>query len=281
MITFPKAKINIGLRITGKREDGYHNIETLFYPVPLCDALEFVVSDDRKSGDILIVTGRDTGGETDDNLVMRAVKRLRKDYKFPYLRMHLHKAIPAGAGLGGGSSDAAFILKGINRCYRLKLDNKKLKTISLELGSDCPFFIDAAPAFASGRGEILVPYEKNLLENHYLVLLNPGVEVNTGEAYRQCSPGQPDKSLADIIKNLPLSKWKEEVFNDFEGYAFTQFPVIRQLKDELYRSGALFSLMSGSGSTIYGIFRNKPQLPASLKQYVIWQGYINLSIPVR
>jgi 4-diphosphocytidyl-2-C-methyl-D-erythritol kinase len=281
MVTFPRAKINIGLRITDKREDGYHNIETLFYPVPLCDALEFVVSDDREIGDILTVTGIETGGMVADNLVMKAVKRLRKDYDFPHLRMHLHKAIPPGAGLGGGSSDAAYILKGINRCYGLNLDNEQLRAIALELGSDCPFFIDASPAYATGRGEILVPCERKIPGNPYLVLLNPGIVVNTREAYLQCLPAKPVKNLSSLIENLSLSRWKGEVLNDFEGYAFGKYPLIGWLKDELYRSGAVFSLMSGSGSTVYGIFTNKPAVPENLKQYVIWKGFLHEPIPVR
>jgi 4-diphosphocytidyl-2-C-methyl-D-erythritol kinase len=271
MITFPISKVNIGLRITGKRADGYHNIETLFCPVPLCDALEFVEAEDKNKGDRLTVTGIDTLGEIKDNLVMKAVKKLREKNNFPILKMHLHKAIPAGAGLGGGSSDAAFILKGINRCYGLKLDNETLRAVALELGSDCPFFIDCTPSYATGRGEILVPCEKNLLKNHHLLLLNPGVEINTREAYKYSRPGRPSASLHELIE-MPSDKWKDHIVNDFEEYAFHRHPQIMMLKEELYRAGALFSLMSGSGSTVFGIFKRRPQLPEELREYVIWQG---------
>ena len=273
MITFPRAKINIGLRITGRRPDGFHDIETLFCPVPLCDALEFVAAKDHINADILTVTGISTGGETQDNLVLKAVRKLREKHSFPALKIHLHKSIPAGAGLGGGSSDAAFILKGINRCYGLKLDNDTLREIALELGSDCPFFIDCTPAYASGRGEILIPCEKNLLENHYMVLLNPGVGINTREAYQNCNPGKASVSLHKLI-NMSSDKWRDNIVNDFEEYAFSRHPQIRMFKEELYRAGALLSLMSGSGSSVFGIFTKKPKLTESLMEFVIWQGVL-------
>lgn len=273
MITFPRAKINIGLRITGKRPDGFHDIETLFSPVPLCDALEFVVAEDQKKGDILTVTGIATGGEPRNNLVLKAVKKLREEHTFPTLKMHLHKAIPSGAGLGGGSSDAAFILKGINRCYGLKLDDDTLKAVALELGSDCPFFIECTPAYATGRGELLVPIRKQLLKNHYLLLLNPGIEVNTREAYQNCHPDKPPAPLETLI-DRPPDTWKNNIVNDFEEYAFDRHPQIRILKEELYRAGALFSLMSGSGSSVFGIFTKRPQVPDKLKEFVIWQGVL-------
>ena len=273
MVIFPGAKINIGLRITGKRPDGYHDIETLFYPVPLCDALEFVIPEDQNSGDILIVTGIETGGEPEDNLVMKAVKKLREINSFPFLRMHLHKAIPVGAGLGGGSSNAACIIIAVNKYFGLNLDNAMLKSIALKMGSDCPFFIDCSPSFAGGRGEILVPDCRQVLKNYYMVLVNPGTGVNTGAAYRNCRPLKPAVSLFELTSQ-PLEKWKELIVNDFEKYVFGQYPHIKTLKDELYRSGAIFSLMSGSGSSVYGIFRSKPMMPVKLKDYVIWEGFL-------
>jgi len=274
MITFPKAKINIGLRITEKREDGFHNIETLFCPVPLCDALEFVISDNQKKADKLTVTGIETGGKPEDNIILKAVRKLRENYKFPKLKIHLHKAIPVGAGLGGGSSDAAYILKGINRCNRLNIDNDALKAIALELGSDCPFFIDSLPSFATGRGEILIPCEKKVLENYYLVILNPGIGVNTKEAYQNCHPAAPSETLSSVIEDTSPEKWREKIINDFEEYVFGKHAIIGTLKEELYRAGAIFSLMSGSGSSVYGIFRSKKNIPDKLAEYVIWQGFI-------
>ena len=270
MIVFPKAKINLGLRITGKRPDGYHDIETLFYPVMLCDALEFVVSSESHNKDKLIVTGINTGSDPEDNLVLKTVRKLREKYKFPRLKIHLHKVIPVGAGLGGGSSDAAYFLKAINKCFGLNIDEKKLKEIALELGSDCPFFIDRNPAFALGRGEELKPINP-VLTGYYILLLNPGIVINTREAYQNCSPEQPSFSLLKLI-DRPLTEWKKLILNDFEDYAFKKFPLIGEIKNKLYSSGAIFSSMSGSGSSVYGIFHKKSSVPDTLKDYVIYDG---------
>jgi 4-diphosphocytidyl-2-C-methyl-D-erythritol kinase len=270
MILFPKAKVNLGLSITGKRPDGFHNIETIFYPVNICDALEFVESDNAEGSDVLTVTGIETGSSADDNIVMKAVKLLRGKYLFPILNLHLHKAIPAGAGLGGGSSDASYMLKSLNRHYGLDIRSEELRSMALGLGSDCPFFLDCEPSFASGRGEILKPLALDL-SKYYLVLLNPGIGVNTREAYRNCKPATPLFDLKNIEK-VSINEWKNVLFNDFEGYVFKKHPVIGQLKEGLYRAGALFSSMSGSGSSVFGIFAQKPALPVSLTEYVIWEG---------
>ena len=270
MIVFPNAKINIGLRITGKRSDGFHNIETMFYPVRFSDALEFVIQDQEVTKDVLTVTGLYTGSEPNDNLVIKTLLKLRVKNSFPFLKIHLHKAIPAGAGLGGGSSDAACLLKIINKHFELNIDNTDLKTIALETGSDCPFFIEGIPALASGRGEILTPV-KPFLSGYYLVLINPGVGISTGEAYQTCLPVVPATNLSELIVR-PVGEWKGLIVNDFENFAFNKYPVIGDIKEELYKSNALFSLMSGSGSSVYGIFPEKPKLPEKLKDYLIWEG---------
>jgi 4-diphosphocytidyl-2-C-methyl-D-erythritol kinase len=272
MIVFPNAKINIGLWITGKRTDGYHNIETVFYPVRLCDALEFVISDQSPAKDILKVSGLETGSGQDDNLVIIMLKKIRSRYRFPYLNIHLHKVIPVGAGLGGGSSDAACIGKIINRQFNLNIDNHDLKTMLLEVGSDCPFFVDCVPSLATGRGEIFTPV-KNVLSGYHLVLVNPGVRINTGEAYKNSPSSVPASSLSTFI-DYPVTEWKKFISNDFEEFAFKKHPVIADFKDELYKSGAVFSLMSGSGSSVYGVFASKPQLPEKIKKFVIWEGII-------
>lgn len=274
MIVFPPAKINIGLRITEKRADGFHNIETLFYPLPFCDALEFVESGNGHEPDSLVVTGIDVAGKPEDNLVIKAVGKLREIKGFPSLRIHLHKVIPTGAGLGGGSSDAAFILKGINRLFALGFSDGELKSIASALGSDCPFFIDMLPAQASGRGEILTPLSQALLDRYYLVLAKPAQGINTGEAYAGCQPAMPHDSLASIVCSTPVAQWKECVKNDFDAFAFAREPLIRTLIDEMYSAGALFSLMSGSGSAVYGIFQRKPLLPVLLQEYLVWQGRV-------
>jgi 4-diphosphocytidyl-2-C-methyl-D-erythritol kinase len=271
MVVFPKAKINLGLRITEKRTDGYHNIETLFYPVGLCDALEFVVTGGSATNDDLTVSGIPVNIKPEENIVIKAVKRLREACSFPFLRIHLHKAIPHGAGLGGGSSDAACMLKSLNRHFHLALSNSVLKSIALETGSDCPFFIDGDPSFATGRGEILQPVSP-VLSGYYLLLLNPGVAINTSEAYSNCRPMIPSASLSHLAE-LKIEEWKELILNDFEAYAFSRHPIIKEIKNGLYESGALFSLMSGSGSSVYGIFREKSDsLPSHLKAMIIWEG---------
>jgi 4-diphosphocytidyl-2-C-methyl-D-erythritol kinase len=272
MIVFPKAKINLGLGITARRSDGYHNIETIFYPVGLCDALEFVISDSEEKEDILIVSGIDTGSSNSDNLVIKTLRKLREKHSFPFLRIHLHKVIPVGAGLGGGSSDAAYLLKAVNKYFELNIDEFNLKTLALEIGSDCPFFIDSLPSFASGRGEILKQVAP-MLTCYHLLILNPGVSVNTREAYKNCHPFPPATSLQQLI-DLPVSNWKDLVVNDFEEYAFNKYPIIGKLKEELYNAGAIFSLMSGSGSGVYGVFSKKPVLSDQIKRFVIWEGIL-------
>jgi 4-diphosphocytidyl-2-C-methyl-D-erythritol kinase len=273
MIVFPKAKINIGLRITGKRIDGYHNIESILYPVNFYDALEFVASPDHNGKDSLTVTGIQVGVNPDENIVIKAVTKLRENYSFPLLRIHLHKAIPHGAGLGGGSSDAACMMKALNRHFNLSIGDSDIKTMALEIGSDCPFFIDCEPAFAYGRGEILESVSP-VLTGYYLLLLNPGVVINTGEAYRNTRSGTPSNSLLMLMAR-DIKEWKELIFNDFEEFAFKKFPVIRKIKDALYRSGALFSSMSGSGSSVYGIFSGMPgNIPGHLRSMMIWEGVI-------
>jgi 4-diphosphocytidyl-2-C-methyl-D-erythritol kinase len=270
MVVFPISKINIGLRITGKRPDGYHNIETIFYPVRFSDALEFVAADNNAKSDELVVTGIDTGVPPEENIIIKAISKLRIRKDFPYLKIHLHKAIPAGAGLGGGSSDAACLLKSVNRHFQLGLDINILKSLSLEIGSDCPFFIDSLPSLASGRGEQLSHVEK-VLSGFHMVLLNPGVGIATAEAYANCKPQEPPEKLNELFK-LPVNEWKNRIVNDFENFAFIKHPVIKEIKEGLYKTGALFSLMSGSGSSVYGIFGNNPNLPADLRKYIIYQG---------
>ncbi|HSL85883.1 MAG TPA: 4-(cytidine 5'-diphospho)-2-C-methyl-D-erythritol kinase [Bacteroidales bacterium] len=270
MVGFPTAKINIGLRITGKRSDGYHNIETIFYPVDLCDALEIVEAEDETSDDTITVTGIDPGVADPDNLVIRAIGALRQKHTIPALNIHLHKVIPPGAGLGGGSSDAACTLITVNRQFRLMLHPSELKSIALELGSDCPFFINPVPLHATGRGEILIPVMP-LNKEYYIILLNHGIGINTKEAYDNCKPAMPSVSLMELYSQ-PVSEWKDLIYNDFEEYVFGKYPLTGEFKKVLYDSGALFSSMSGSGSTVYGIFDSEPDLPGAITKYIIYSG---------
>jgi 4-diphosphocytidyl-2-C-methyl-D-erythritol kinase len=272
VISFPKAKINIGLNITGKREDGYHDIETVFYPVGLSDALEFVVQCKPGDEDLLTLTGIETWAPGGKNLVLSVVTRMREQFTFPLLKIHLHKAIPVGAGLGGGSSDAACMIKALNRYFGFGLTVPEMMDLALKTGSDCPFFIDPVPSFASGRGEKLTPCTA-FLKGMYMVLLNPGFHVSTREAYAKCRPAKPLVSLKEMVVQ-PVSLWRQSIKNDFEEHVFRSYPLIGQLKDELYRTGALYSSMSGSGSSVYGIFGKAPVLDESLSQYVIWKGLL-------
>lgn len=270
MVIFPRAKINIGLRITEKRSDGFHNLQTIFYPVCVGDALEFVTPSVPLREDEIEITGLLPDSRKEDNLVIKALNRFRERASIPFLRIHLHKGIPAGAGLGGGSSDAACFIKSLNRYFGLNLNNEELKDIALTLGSDCPFFIDSVPAYAEGRGEILTPL-KPLKTGYHLIMANPGINVNTKDAYRECRPGRSESNLVDIYSS-GISHWKDFIVNDFEKTVFARYPLIASIKEELYGMGALFSLMSGSGSTVYGIFEEAPQVPEALKKYIIYSG---------
>jgi 4-diphosphocytidyl-2-C-methyl-D-erythritol kinase len=272
MISFPNAKINIGLRIVSKRSDGYHDIETVFYPVGLSDALEFVMAEEKAGKDILTVSGLDTGASPENNIVLKALLKMHAQYEFPYVRVHLHKAIPSGAGMGGGSSDAACMIRAINRFFDLKITGDEIRELALGIGSDCPFFIENKPAYAKGRGELLSPLP-HFAEGHYLVILNPGVGISTKEAYENCRPSKPESNLIELVQK-PIQEWKDCIFNDFEEFAFRKHQVIGEIKAELYNVGAVFALMSGSGSSVFGLFNEKPAIPQSLMKYLIYQGKI-------
>jgi 4-diphosphocytidyl-2-C-methyl-D-erythritol kinase len=268
MVLFPKAKINIGLHIKAKRSDGFHNLETIFYPLCLCDAVEFVVPVPPLKNDILKVTGVFSDPDPANNLVMKAVRKIRETRNIPFLKIHLHKAIPIGSGLGGGSSDASTMLKSLNRYFNLEINSETLKGLSLELGSDCPFFIESEPAFAEGRGELLTSV-KHLPEGLHILLVNPGIQVNTREAFSYIVPKKSDTNLRDLY-NLDISKWKDLITNDFEEPIFRKHPQIASIKKKLYNMGAIYSSMSGSGSTVYGIFYSKPDIPVTLQNQVVY-----------
>jgi 4-diphosphocytidyl-2-C-methyl-D-erythritol kinase len=251
MIVYPNAKINLGLHIVSKRTDGFHNIETCFYPIGLCDILEFVESDTATT---FQSSGVKIPGNESDNLCIKAWKTLHDEFKIPAVKIHLHKQIPIGAGLGGGSSNAAFMLKGLNDYFELKIPSPKLEWYASQLGSDCAFFIRNTPSFASGRGEILTPIELNL-NNYKILLINPGIHVGTKEAYSQVIPKIPDVKLSKSLA-LPIENWKDEISNDFESGVFQKHPEIGELKNSMLESGAVYAAMSGSGSSVFGIFRD-------------------------
>jgi 4-diphosphocytidyl-2-C-methyl-D-erythritol kinase len=252
MISFPNAKINIGLYITGKRPDGFHDLETVFFPIGWSDALEFAYSGEEQFG----TSGISVSGAAEDNLVMKAYSLLKKDFDLPALKIHLHKQIPFGAGLGGGSADAAFMLRMLNQSFKLGLSSEQLQQYAAKLGSDCPFFIVNKPVFATGRGEIMNEISPNL-KGLSLVLVKPSVEVSTASAFRNIIPQKPAISLSEQIQ-LPVSDWKSHIFNQFEMSVFKQYPEIEVVKNQLYDLGALYASMSGSGSCVFGLFVDPP-----------------------
>jgi 4-diphosphocytidyl-2-C-methyl-D-erythritol kinase len=252
MISFPNAKINIGLNVVEKRLDGYHNLETIFYPVPLSDILEILLSDEFSFHS----SGIELNGNTEDNLVVRAYRLMQEKCNLPAVKIHLHKIIPHGAGLGGGSSDAAFTLKMLNSLFKSGLTNGQLRESAGQLGADCPFFIDNIPAFATGTGNHLVPVELDL-SAYRIVMVKPPVSVSTSLAYRTIQPCFPEIHLPELIKMDPES-WKNSITNDFEIPVFRLFPEIAAIRDRLYEAGAIYASMTGSGSAVYGFFREIP-----------------------
>ena len=273
MVVFPNAKINLGLHVTGKRSDGYHNIETVFYPVPLWDALEIIAGNSSPNKISLTVTGNESLSGN-DNLCVKAYELLNRDFKIPPVKAHLHKIIPAGAGLGGGSADAAFMLKLLNNTFGLKLDNDVLKKYALELGSDCPFFIEGKSVYATGRGEITEPAELSL-KGYFICIVKPPVSVSTVEAYKMVKPQKPQLALSSAIRE-PVVKWKDLLINDFEKEVFKKYPVILTVKEKLYDAGAMFALMSGSGSAVYGIFNREINLDGAFdSSFYISTGKLN------
>lgn len=268
MICFPNAKINLGLNITGKRQDGYHNIETVFYPIPVEDALEIVPAKGNRG--IFKQSGLAIDGNPENNLVIKAYQTLSRKHSLPEIDIYLLKKIPFGAGLGGGSSDAAFMLKLINEYANLSISEDELEKLSVAIGADCAFFIRNKPVFASGIGNIFEPITLSL-EKYFLVLVKPDVHISTKEAYEGIKPGKPEISLKEIIQQ-PIETWKNRMINDFENIVFSKFPIIKNIKETLYESGAVYASMSGSGSSVFGIFKEEPDLIDTFNQHYIWQG---------
>jgi len=269
VVFFPNGKINLGLHVTGKRADGYHDLETVFYPVTVKDALEIV----RSTRFSFQLTGLTVNDPIDNNLCVKAYKILQKDFPgLPPVRMHLHKVIPMGAGLGGGSADAASMLTMLNNKFHLELSREQLLAYALQLGSDCPFFVINTPCFATGRGEVLSPIALELT-GYKIVLVNPGIHVSTKEAFSTMTPATPAKSVRNIIEQ-PVETWKDELKNDFEKTVFPLYPGIEKIKQNLYNSGAIYASMTGTGSTVFGIFKTGIpfQLPFPAHQVLHGQG---------
>lgn len=260
MIVFPNCKINLGLNILRKRSDGYHDLETVFYPLPLTDVLEIIEykNHTRTPSIPFTITGLPVKGEAASNLCIRAYKLLKKDFQnLPHIQVHLHKVIPTGAGLGGGSADAAFTLLLLNDLFRLKISHEQLIDYAAQLGSDCPFFIINKPCFAKGRGEKLEALNIDL-SNYKFIIIHPNIHIDTGRAFLNITPALPTRSLKEIIAS-PIHTWKDELINDFEKVIFPDHKEIAAIKEKLYQAGAIYASMSGSGSTVYGIFEKQSQ----------------------
>ena len=263
MIVFPCAKINLGLNIVSKREDGYHNLETVFYPIPLYDVLEIKYMDEKFPSDTacdLKVTGNVVDCDEQKNLVVKAYHILAADYQLPRIHTHLYKHIPSQAGLGGGSSDAAFMIRLLDERFRLNIGNPEMERYAARLGADCAFFIEAEPAYAEGIGDVLMPADgpDGNLQGYYLCVVKPDVAVSTKEAYSAITPKKPAKNCRDIVRQ-PIETWKEELVNDFEEPIFKMHPELAAIKLKLYDQGAAYASMSGSGSALYGIFKEEPK----------------------
>lgn len=258
MIDFPNCKINIGLHVTEKRADGYHNIETVFYPLPKNDVLEVITSSTNET--TLNATGIKVTDNSNDNLCIKAYHLLKNDFpQLPAVNIYLHKNIPAGAGLGAGSANGAFTLLLLNKKYNLNLSEQQLIDYALELGSDCPFFIKNKPCFATGRGEILEEINVDL-KGYSFLIINPRIHINTGWAFSQITPQQPKYSLKEIIQK-PVEEWKRFITNEFQQAACVAHPAIQETIDKLYNANAVYAAMTGTGSTVYGIFK-KEEIPS-------------------
>ncbi|MBK6893599.1 MAG: 4-(cytidine 5'-diphospho)-2-C-methyl-D-erythritol kinase [Flavobacteriales bacterium] len=269
MLVFPFAKINLGLQVLRKRPDGFHEIRSVLLPIPLCDALEAVVDPCVPAGEMRFVrTGIPVPGDASNDLCMKAVEQVRKLRELPGLRIHLHKTIPTGAGLGGGSSDAAHMLLLLNKLLDLALSPKELHALASELGSDCPFFLQRGAQLAEGRGEILSPVTIDLAD-HWLMLVNPGIHVPTAEVYGNMRLRLQHEDLSQLI-GAPISAWQGTVINDMEEYVFGHYPAIREIKRKLQDMGALYAAMSGSGSSVFGIFAEKPSDLVFSEGYGMW-----------
>ncbi|MBP6511999.1 MAG: 4-(cytidine 5'-diphospho)-2-C-methyl-D-erythritol kinase [Bacteroidia bacterium] len=267
MVAFPPVKINLGLNIIAKRADNFHDIESVFYPVGWTDVIEVITTENQEFN--LKITGLPIPGDPAKNLIFKGYQLLKNDYEIPGLSFHLHKILPMGAGLGGGSSDGAYALKLINEVAQLGISAEKLHEYALQLGSDCPFFLTEKAAFVKGRGEILEPISIDL-SGWYIHIVMPPISISTAEAYSWITPSQPQKSIREII-SLPPEQWKEHLKNDFEKHAIQHHPVIGEIKNRMYDLGATYASMSGSGAAVYGLFKQKPP-HFQTEGLQIWEG---------
>ena len=268
MLTYSNAKINIGLNIVEKRNDGFHNIETIFFPIGMRDAIE--IADSKTDTPYTFsASGIPINIDAKDNIVVKAYELIRAKYTFPSQAIHLHKNIPFGAGLGGGSANAAYMIKLLNNKFNLGMSLKEMEDEVKKLGSDCAFFIENKPAFAIDKGENLNPIDLDLSAYHML-LIKPNIHISTPEAYANIKPHKPETSLIKLIEQ-PVKTWKFTIKNDFEDSIFPNHPLLAKLKDELYEQGAIYAAMSGSGSSLFGLFKNEPKILAQWGNHFCWK----------
>lgn len=270
MIVFPHAKINLGLSVLGHRPDGYHDIESVMVPIPLCDALEAVIDEELPPGSVVLGrSGREVPGPVESDLCYRAAQAVLRGRRSPGVRMHLQKAIPMGAGLGGGSSDAAHVIMLLDDLLGFGMTQEAMHDIAKSLGSDVPFFLGKGPQLAKGRGEILRAFDIDLA-GLWLLVVSPGVHVSTAEVYQHCDPSGDVQDLMSVLKNEPLEAWQDLVQNDLEPYVLSGYPAVEVLKNTIVSAGAAYCAMSGSGSTVFGLFREKPPEFAWPKGHQAW-----------
>ncbi|MEN8122047.1 MAG: 4-(cytidine 5'-diphospho)-2-C-methyl-D-erythritol kinase [Bacteroidota bacterium] len=268
MICFPNAKINIGLNIVSKREDGYHNLETVFYPVPLKDVLEFIVPEKQIKETTIELSGTELDVPNNENICIKAYKLLAADHELPNLQMYLHKMIPSGAGLGGGSADASFLLKSLNQYFKLNISEKGLMNYASKIGADCAFFLKNRPVFASGTGNQFEHIELDL-KGYHIMIVKPNLSISTVDAFNNIKPSMPETGLKELIKQ-PISSWKNQIKNDFELPLFQKHSELGKIKSILYELGAEYASLSGSGSALFGLFKNRPKVNVQFKDTFNW-----------
>ncbi|MCC5922372.1 MAG: 4-(cytidine 5'-diphospho)-2-C-methyl-D-erythritol kinase [Crocinitomicaceae bacterium] len=266
MVVFPNCKINLGLQVIAKRSDGYHEVASVMYPVPINDILEIVPG--KQANDEISFSGTKIPGKWEDNLIFKAIALLRQNFDIPPLKIHVHKAIPMGGGLGGGSSNGTYTLILLNDLFDLNLSENQLRDYASKLGSDCPFFVSNTAQLATGRGEILLPMSLDL-GGKFLMLVNDGTHISTQMAYGSIQPKLPEQQLLQIIE-CPLEDWQNVLVNDFEAPIMQQFPKLKTLKEKLMNNGAIYAAMTGSGSTMFGIFEKNPAIDFGLDN-----GFVN------
>ena len=259
MISYPHAKINLGLNVVSKRADGYHNLETVFYPIQWCDIMEILPGPQHSKGIEVHMSGLPVAGKHADNLCVKAYELLRKNYPVRSVKLYLDKQIPMGAGLGGGSSDAAFFVKSMNEIFSLGISDDDMRALVMQLGSDCAFFIDGKPVYAEERGDRFFPVTVSL-KGYHVVVVYPNIHVATSTAFANIYPATPAFNCRDVVTKEPIENWKNLLTNDFEKTVFAAHPEIEDVRKKLYDAGAVYASMSGSGSAVYGIFSSTPNL---------------------